>query len=129
MAAKLGRKLLVTWGGTPLAGVREKGVNRNGEPVDVTSDDDNGWRTLLTEAGQNQIDISISGVSKNPDLRADWHAGSRTKTLEITDTITGEETTGTYFLASYNETGSYNGAVTFEATFQSTGAQALNDYS
>lgn len=129
MAAKLGRKLLLEWGGEEIPGVREKGVNRNGEPVDVSSDDDAGWRKLLTEAGQNQIDISVSGVTKSHALAADWHAGTRTKTLELTDTVSGAVITGEFYLASYNETGVYNGAVTFEATFQSSGEVDYNNYS
>ena len=129
MAAKLGRKLLLEWGGEEIPGVREKGINRNGEPVDISSDDDNGWRSLLTEAGQNQVDVSVSGVTKSHQLAADWHAGTRTKTLEVTDTVSGATISGTFYLASYNETGTYNGAVTCEASFQPSGAVDYNNYS
>lgn len=129
MAATLGRKILLEWEDEEIPGVREKGININGEPVDLTSDDDNGWRTLHDEAGQNQIDITVSGVTKSHALRADWFAGTRTKTLEITDSTNGGVIAGEFFLASYNETGTYNEAVTFEATFQSTGAVTYTGYS
>lgn len=129
MAAKLGRKLLLEWGGEEIPGVREKGINRNGEPVDISSDDDAGWRALLDEAGQNQVDISVSGVTKSHQLAADWHAGDRMKTLEITDTVSGAVISGEFYLASYNETGTYNGAITFEASFQSSGVVSYNNYS
>lgn len=129
MVEKLGRKLIVEWGGIEIPGCREKGVNRNGEPVDVTSDDDDGWRKLLDEAGQNQVDITVSGVAKDPALAADWHAGTRTRVLSVTDSVNGGEISGSFYLASYNETGTYNEAVTFEATFQSTGPVAFTGYS
>lgn len=52
MTASAGRQITVHFGGNSptdlLAGVREKGVELNGEPIDITSDDDDGWRTLLT---------------------------------------------------------------------------------
>lgn len=65
MPGYLGRKVNLTWGGSAVLGIREKGVTINGEPIDVTSDDDNGWRKLLTEAGEHSVDISISGVTKD----------------------------------------------------------------
>lgn len=129
MAAILGRKLILEWGGIEIPGVQEKSVNRNGEPVDITSDDDDGWQRLHDEAGLNNIEISVSGVSKSEALAADWFEGSRTKTLSVTRTDTGSEVSGTFFLASYNETGSHEEAVTFEATFQSSGPVTFIGYS
>lgn len=111
----------MTWGGAAVLGVREKGVTRNGEPIDVASDEDSGWRTLLTTAGQNEVDISLSGVTKDLVLRNDWHAGNRTKTLALTYPD-GSILSGSFYLANFNETGAYNDAVTFDATLQSTGA-------
>lgn len=125
----LGRKIVLEWGDEEILGVREKGVSCAGEPVDLTSDEDNGWRTLLAnEAGQNQIEISISGVVKSNALRADWFAGTRTKTATIRYPD-GGEVSGTFFLASYNETGPYNDATTFEGTLQSSGEITYTNYS
>jgi predicted secreted protein len=129
MAAKLGRKVLLEWGGIEIPGVQEKGINRNGEAVDITSDDDDGWQRLHDEAGMNSVEITVSGVSKSEDLAADWHAGTRTKLLEITNSLTGSVLAGQFFMASYNETATHNEAVTFEATFQSTGTVTFTGYS
>jgi predicted secreted protein len=120
----LGRKIAFTWGGSAINGVREKGIALAGEPVDLTSDESNGWRTLLEvnapgDAGQNQVDVSISGVVKVDTLRAAWF-GDRTKTATFTYP-NGASISGEFFLASYNETGSYNDATTFEASLQSSG--------
>lgn len=124
----LGRNITFEWGDEEIPGVREKSIANAGEPVDVTSDEDNGWRKLLTESGQNQIDITVNGVTKSNALRADWYAGTRTKTLTITYPD-GGAISGTFFMANFNETGPYNDATTFEATFQSSGEITYTNYS
>lgn len=116
-----GRDLELTWNGNAIAGVREKGVTINGEPIDVTSDDDDGWRKLLTTPGQKQVDISVSGVTKGHVLKADWFANNRQRTATITYPD-GDTITGTFHLVDYVETGTYNDATTFEANLQSSGA-------
>ncbi|MGE0602231.1 MAG: phage tail tube protein [Xanthobacteraceae bacterium] len=120
MGAFHGRKITLEWDGNEVAGVREKGVNMNGEPVDITSDEDGGWRTLLAEAGQSQVDISVSGVTKSSELRNAWHAGgvARQKVMTLTYPD-GSEITALFNLVSYQETGPYKEATTFEASFQS----------
>ena len=67
-----GRDVVMLWNGLPVGGVREKAITLNGEPIDVTSDDDAGWRNLLSVAAQYQLDIKISGVSKTHILKIDW---------------------------------------------------------
>lgn len=116
----IGRALILTWDGSVVPGVREKGVALNGEAIDVTSDENLGWRTLLSEAGQNQVDLSVSGVTKSRVLRQAWFSGNRTQEV-IIEYPDGDTITATFYLATYNETGTYNDATTFEATIQSTG--------
>ena len=124
MAARVGRKIKFRWGSAaPLAeipGVREKGVTLAGEAIDVTADDSNGWRELLAEPAENQVEISLSGVSKDHTLKADWFGGNRTKLAEL-EYDDGAKIGGTFFLSNYSETGVYNDAATFEATLLSTG--------
>lgn len=120
MAAYAGRKVKLEWGGAEVPGVREKGVTLNGEAIDITSDDDDGWRELLDEAAENQVDISLSGVTKSKVLMTDWFAGNRTKAATLTYPD-GEVISGTFRMSTYSETGTYNDATTFESTLQSTG--------
>lgn len=121
MAGRIGRSVALTWDGAAVAGVREKGIALAGEPIDVTDDDSAGWRTLLTEAGENQVTISISGVTKDAVLRTAWFAGDRTNVVTLTYPSGGGTLTGTFYLASYSEAEPYNGAATFEAELQSSG--------
>lgn len=121
MTASAGRSIALTWNAVAVAGVREKGIAMAGEPIDVTSDEDAGWRTLLTVAGQNEVTVTISGVTKSSVLREDWFAGTRTRALVITYPD-GGELSGNFYLSAYTDTGPYNDAATFEATLVSTGA-------
>lgn len=116
----LGRKILFTWNGSAIAGVREKGIAIAGEPINVSDDDSDGWRELLDEAGENTIDISLSGVLKSEALITDWVNGDRVRAASLTYP-NGRVISGDFFLASYNETGTYNDATTFEGSLQSTG--------
>jgi predicted secreted protein len=126
-----GRAVVFTWGdddASPPAprqipGVREKGVALNGEAVDVSADDSGGWRESLDVAAENQVDISLSGVTRVDHLKRDWFAGNRTKTATLTYPD-GGVISGEFRLANYNETGAYNDAVTFDAELQSTGVVA-----
>lgn len=120
MAASKGIDIGLTWGGVAVDGLREKGIECNGEGVDVTSDDDAGKRKLLTVSAQDEVNLSISGVTKSRLLLKDWMNGNRTKTCVITYPD-GATITGDFYMASYTDTGPYNDAVTFEATLQSSG--------
>ncbi len=131
MAAKIGREFLIKKGATVLAGVRTKAFSFAGEPVDVTTDDDTGFRTLLAESGQEALDISVEGLTKDTILRAAALTGTAGLmltdiTLEFpktgTQVTSGDKIAGSFFLASLEESGTYNDAMTFSASLQSSGA-------
>lgn len=71
MTALVGRKVTFApnGGGISIAGIQTKDLSINNEPIDITSDDDSGWRTLLTDDPQmRSIDLSIKGVAKDAAL-------------------------------------------------------------
>lgn len=128
MAAAGGRTIEVWWG-TPtlvqVAGVREKSMNANGEPINTTNDDSAGWRTLLDLAGENGVEIGVSGVLVNNQLKVDWFAGAgsvgqRMQNLELRYPD-GGVVSGTFYLQDFQDTGAHDDAVLFEATFISNG--------
>ena len=120
MPASSGRELVLKRGTTVVAGVRTKAMAITRAGIDVTSDDDAGFRTMLGEPGQKELNVSVSGVTKDDVLRADAVNGVTLQayTLEFED---GSTVTGDFFLSTYTETGTYNEAVTFEAELQSSG--------
>ena len=121
--ADSGRGLLIKKGGTAIAGAREDGISLDGSPVDVTSKDDGGFRTLADFAGAKALDLSVSGVWADKILRDAAVLESAALllsdiTLEFAD---GGSVTGDFYLASYEETGTHDDAVTFSASLQSSG--------
>lgn len=124
----LGRKIVLTWGNDEIPGVREKGIKLNGSPIDVSADEDDGWRSLLTEDGENNVEISISGVTKSPHLKADWFAGTRTKAISVV-WPDGREMAGSFHMSTYSDKGPYKDATAFETTLMSTGVVTFTPYS
>jgi predicted secreted protein len=122
MAAAKGRELLVKRGTSVIAGIRTKGITFDGEPIDVTTDDDSGFRTLLSTAGQMQIDLSIEGITKDNELRGIvLAAGSLMLTDIVIEYPNGDTLAGNFFLNSLSEDGTYNDAITFSGSLQSSG--------
>jgi predicted secreted protein len=124
MNAIEGRLVVVKWDGAAVAGVRVKGITVAGSPIDVTTDDDAGWRSLLSVAGQVDVSITVSGLKLNDTLlNASLSPTDRTKAVifEYQDTSPIRTVTGDFFLASYTEGLEYQGAGTFDAEFQSSG--------
>jgi predicted secreted protein len=123
MAASSGRELLIKKGVTVLAGVRTKTVTINGEPIDVTTDDDSGFRTLLADPATRSIDLSVEGITKDATLRAIVAGGGSQMLNDITvEYPDGSVIAGDFYLVSVEESGEYQDAVTFTASLQSSGA-------
>lgn len=129
MVAAAGRTVEVWWG-TPtlvqVGGVREKSISANGEPIEITNDDDEGWRTFLDAATVNGLEIGLSGVLVNNQLKIDWFAGAsavgqRMQALEIRYPD-GAVLAGNFYLQDFSDNGAHDDAVLFEATFMSSGA-------
>lgn len=115
-----GRKVLFTWDGAAIDGVREKSLTLNGEQANVSSDEDDGVRHLLAEDDEFSVDFELSGVTKSRVLRAAKLNGAIQETLVITYP-NGDVITGTFNLGAYSEGQPYNDATTFSATLHSTG--------
>jgi predicted secreted protein len=121
MAAYKGNAITLTWGGSSIAGVRENGISLNGEAIDITDNDSLGNRQLLDVSSQDEVNISLSGVTKDEALKTDWFAGDRTKAVVLTFTVGGGVISGDFYLQSYTDTGPYNEAATYSAELLSTG--------
>lgn len=124
MAGANGRDLKIEWGSGPtvLVGVRTKAYTATNDYVDVTTDDDAGWRTLLATPGLRSVEVTVGGISSDQVLIADIMAASVTaKRLDIEFPITTGNLTGNFLCSSFEQTGEHDGAVEFSATFMSTG--------
>ena len=123
MAAEYGRAVDFEWNSAAVLGVREKSLSINGEPVNVTSDEDSGWQTLLDGDAERSVTIELSGVTKDTVLRLAKMTGGASLNSTATLTYTnGDVLSGTFHLGAYSEGIPYNEAVTFTATLMSDGA-------
>ena len=65
MAAQKGRAFTIKKNSVIIAGLQAKSAAINNNPVDVTTDDELGFRTLMADPGVKSIDISFDGVTKD----------------------------------------------------------------
>lgn len=122
MAGANGRALQIKWDSVTLVGVRTKGYTVTNDYVDVTTDDDLGWRTLLATPGLRSVEATVGGISSDQVLLAEVMKSNITGeplTVEL-PTTTGT-LSGTFLCSSFEQTGEHDGAVEFSATFMSTG--------
>ena len=109
-----------------VAALRTKTMTLANEPIDITSDDDNGFRTLLQDPGTKTLDMSIEGVAK------DVASFNSLLSLAMSGTDIMDDFSilypgigtiaGSFVLASVEMGAPYNEAVTFSASIQSSGA-------
>lgn len=125
MAGFNGRELTFDWSSTTLVGVRSRSFSANNEMVDVTTDDDSGWRKLLATPGVKAIEVQISGVSSDEVLMAEFFNASTTGEtfqMDLPSALASPgNVSGTYHLSSFETSGDTDGAVEFSATFMSSG--------
>lgn len=126
MGALVGRKVTFTptsSGGTPVTGMRTKTITINNEAIDITSDDDNGWRTLLgDDPALRSIDMSVEGVTKDAQLIELATTGGSGLISSYALEFEGLGTfTGDFHIGSLELGAPYNEAVTFSCTISSSG--------
>jgi len=122
--ADTGRDLLVKKGATAIAGAQTNSISVDNSPVDISNISSGGFRELAGFSGNRKLDISVSGIWTDKVMR-DLALGADSGLLlsDITlDFADGGNISGDFFLANYSEDGSHDGAVTFTASLQSSGA-------
>ncbi len=125
MAALVGRNVTFTptGSGVPVTGMRTKTISINNEPIDITSDDDNGWQTFLdNDPAQRGIEMSVEGITKDAALINLAVSGGSALISEYELEIQGLGTfTGDFHIGSLELGAPYNEAVTFSCTIRSSG--------
>lgn len=122
MPAASGRALTIDWDSVTIAGVRTRGYTITNDYVDVTTDDEDGWRTLLSDPATRSMEVTVGGLTKNQILLAEIMKANITgEPLTVNLPTTTGTLGGTFLVSSYEETGEHEGAVEFSATFMSSG--------
>lgn len=128
MTAKAGRQVLLQYlDGTEyvtIAALVSKELTFNKESIDITSDDDSGWRTYLEDFdGTRSLDITCEGVMKSNQVGL-LAEGSADVGLRL-DVPGIRRYTGTFRVTSFGMSGETADKVTFTASFSSSGAVAF----
>jgi predicted secreted protein len=129
MAAAASRDLIIKKNAIRWLGITSKGVSIAKEAIDITSDEDNGYRTLLDDVGSKTLDISFSGVTKDTTIRTLINTDGSQLYTDITvefppvgSQSSGDTISGSFFLNSVSETGGdSNGTISFDGALQSSG--------
>jgi predicted secreted protein len=124
----VGRTLLVKRGSTVIAGLRNATITVASESINVTSGEDDGKQLLLAASGEDNVGLSAEGIMKSGELR-DIMLGAGSKmltdiTLEwpLSDSGSTPASLAVNFrISNYEEGRPYNDAITFSATFESSG--------
>lgn len=123
MAGANGRALTIDWDSVTLVGVRTKGYTVTNDYVDVTTDDDDGWRTLLADPGVRSVEVTVGGISSDQVILAEiMKANISGEPLTVQLPTTTGTLAGTFLCSSFEQTGEHDGAVEFSASFMSSGA-------
>lgn len=126
MAGFNGRQLVIDYDSTTLAGVRTRGLSVSNDYVDVTNDDDSGWRTLLANPGVRSLEVTVSGITSDEVMLAAIMAANISAEAVSAELPTSLATPGTvagnYLVSSLEISGEHDGATEYSVTFMSTGA-------
>lgn len=125
-AGKNGRAVTVKWDAVTLVGVRSRSAGITAEYVDVTTDDDAGWRKLLSDPAVRSVEVTVSGIASSEVLLAAiLNANVTGETIDIalpSSLTTPGKISGTFLVSAYEMSGDHDGAAEFSATFMSDGA-------
>jgi predicted secreted protein len=128
MTAITGRDVIIKKNNTAIAAVRVTTASVDNSPVDITSRDAAGFRTLATFAGTRALEITGEGVWTD-DVMTTLAFGTASKLLtDITLTYgpsPAKVITGNFYLASLDMTGDHADATTQSFTLQSSGAWSV----
>lgn len=117
-------KVLINGVYTTAAAVRTKGLSKNGELVDITTQDSPGlWRELLAGGGVRSMSISVEGVHDPVATSAVIEGFAFSDAVVSCQLVRPGVNTiqGLFQFQNYSVDAPYNGAVTFSMQLESAG--------
>lgn len=130
MAAQKGKLFLLKAGDggapetfTTVAGLRATSFSVNGEEVDATTKDDDGWQRRLAGAGVRSVTITASGIVQDSAVEETLRARAFSQSLDNYQLTfeSGDVLVGAFQLRRYERTGDFDGAEAFALTLASHG--------
>lgn len=130
MSAEKGSAFLlkVGDGGTPpvfatVAGMRTTQMSVNGEAVNVTSKDSDGWRELLSGAGIRSVSVAGSGIFTGSAAETRLKANAMAGLIDDYELSfeSGERMQGRFLLTRLDYAGDHGGERTYALALESSG--------
>jgi predicted secreted protein len=124
MAADKGSNFKIIKGSSGVvicSGIMSKKLKYIGPALEITSDDDTGYRTFHTATGTKGIDISFEAVLKDTVLRAIVFADARMLTDVYFLFNNGDKITANFFLSNYSEDYNHDEVVKISGELQTSG--------
>lgn len=109
---------------TTIAGLRTNTWTVNGEDVDVTTKDDNGWQQRLSGAGVRSIAIAATGIFQDSAVEEtvrQWAFDQTINWFQITFE-NGDALACQFQISNYERGGDHDGAETYSLTLNSHGS-------
>jgi TP901-1 family phage major tail protein len=109
---------------TTVAGLRTTTWTIDGEDVDVTTKDDDGWQQRLSGAGVRSIAVSATGVFQDSAVEETvrgWAFDQTINWFQLTFE-NGDQLECQFQISNYQRTGDHDGAETYSLTLASHGA-------
>ena len=118
----IGRRGVLKKGANAIAALRTKSISINNEPVDITTDDDLGWRRLLAaDPAQRNVEITADGILKSNAIIDDVLAAGSSATYTFEFGTETKKLSGVFHLTNVEIGAPYNEAITVSLTLQSSG--------
>jgi len=120
-----GRDCVIKKAAVTIGGARTVGIKKNGTPINIEDQGNNGVARYLADVLTGQsIELTMSGLEEDQVLRtiamASTAAGSFLDDLTF-EYPNGAILSGDFVMTSYDETGQYESAQEYNATFASDG--------
>lgn len=127
MAAQKGRLFLLKLGasgaGGTIGGSRNLSAQIGNEAVDITNKDSSGFRTLLEGAGTQTLDLTFDGIASDDSVYETFKGYAQAGSINAMQVIgpDNDALSASFLITSFQESGAYNGEITFTASLQSSG--------
>jgi predicted secreted protein len=119
----VGRRLIIRKDGVAIAGARAKSVRFNNDPIDVTYEEEDGFRHFLDVLDTREVVIGIDGVLSAPHVEQLIRPKIEGELIDVEIEFPDESTLSAdgAYIQSLQITGEYRNAVTFSASLVLSG--------
>lgn len=125
MTRHIGREMILSLdlgsGLDPVAGVQQKQLNFGAAGPDVTTDDDEGWQTLLDTPGVRFLNASLNGILEDHVIATQMLAASGFIVPASITLPTGATISGNFRIETMNLGASTPEGITFSIELKSSG--------